>query len=168
MDITKEDVYHAGMGFNSTGLKDSSATTNLQIQMGYQLLQMKVTKFEGNVNQFLCCLLDIVLNEHNKQNGTDYKKSEVTIDFKPQTPTNVKESAEIEHIKAQTMQTNINTYLSIQANIGDEVLLQKIAEEIGVDYDELKASAPKPEDDPLYKAQKALENAPVESGGMIG
>lgn len=168
MDITKEDIYHAGMGFNSTGLKDSSATTNLQIQMGYQLLQMKTTKFEANVKQFLGCMLDIVINEVNKQNGTDYKKSEVTIDFKPETPTNAKENVEIEHIKAQTMQTNVNTYLSIQANIGDEMLLKKIAEEIGVDYDDLKASAPKPEDDPLYKAQETLENAPVESGGMIG
>lgn len=168
MDITKEDIYHAGMGFNSTGLKDSSATTNLQIQMGYQLLQMKVTKFEGNVNQFLCCLLDVALNEHNKQNGTDYKKTDVSIDFKPQTPTNAKENAEIELVKAQTRQTNINTLLSIQANIGDEVLLKKIAEEIDVDYDELKKSAPKPEDDPLYKAKKTIENAPVESGGVIG
>lgn len=168
MDITKEDIYHAGMGFNSTGLKDSSATTNLQIQMGYQLLQMKVTKFEGYVKQFLGCLLDIVLKEINKQEGTDYKKTDVTIDFKPQTPTNAKENADIEHIKAQTMQTKIDTLLNLQQKIGDEVLLKKIAEEIDVDYDELKASAPKPEDDPLYKAQKNLENAPVESGGVIG
>lgn len=168
MDITKEDIYHAGMGFNSTGLKDSSATTNLQIQMGYQLLQMKVTKLEANVKQFLGRMLDIVINEVNKQNGTDFKKSEVTIDFKPQTPTNAKENADIEHIKAQTMQTKIDTLLNLQPKIGDEVLLKKIAEEIDVDYDELKASAPKLEDDPLYKAQKTLENAPVESGGVIG
>ena len=168
MEIDKEDIYHAGMGFNSTGLKDSSATTNLQIQMGYQLLQMKTTKLEANVKQFLGCMLDIVINEVNKQNDTDYKKSEVTIDFKPQTPTNAKENADIEHIKAQTMQTNIDTYLNLQAKIGDEVLLKKIAEEIDVDYDELKKSAPKPEDDPLYKAQEAVKNAPVESGGVIG
>lgn len=168
MEIDKEDIYHAGMGFNSTGLKDSSATTNLQIHMGYQLLQMKVTKFEANAKQFLGCLLDITLHEVNKQNGTDYKKADVTIDFKPQTPTNAKENADIEYIKAQIMQTNINTYLSIQANIGDEILLKKIAEELDIDFDELKASAPKPEDDPLYRAQNTLENAPIESGGMIG
>lgn len=168
MDIDKEDIYHAGMGFNSTGLKDSSATTNLQIQMGYQLLQMKVTKFEANVKQFLYGPLDVVLNEINRQNGTAYKKSDVTIDFKPLTPTNAKENADIAHIKAQTMQVNIDTYLNLKETIGSDVLLKKIAEILDIDLDELKASAPKAEYDALYMAQKALNDAPTEAGGMIG
>lgn len=57
-------------------------------------------------------------------------------------PTNILENADIELKKAQKRQTEINTILNLATVIDDETKLQLIAEQLDIDYHDLKEKLP--------------------------
>lgn len=159
MDIDRANIYHFGQGVNTEALKDTAATTNLAIKQAYSQLNGRAVKLRITLKQFLRKLLNVVLPEINRKNGTDYKQKDVYFVFEPEMPTNALENAQNELAEAQKRQTEINTILSLQTVIDDETILQLIAEQLDIDYNELKDKVPV-EEDPYQEA--ALNSALVE------
>jgi len=171
LELDEKNIYRFGMGFNSAQLGDGNIT-NVVIKSRYSLLDMKSNKLEIRLKQFLRKLLQPVLDAVNKEQGKDYRQKDVYFHFERELITNASDNAQIEHTDAQKRQVEINTILNLQAIIGDEKVLELVAEQLDIDVDELKAQAPKPEETllPPTVAKAALTAAPTEepiSGGDV-
>lgn len=159
LELDEKNIYRFGMGLNTAGLKDTSATTNIAIKAAYSLLDLKCSKLIIRVKQFLRKLLKVVLAEINQVNGTDYKQSDVYFSFEPEIMSNAVENAQIEYTEAQTQQLQINTLLNLASTLDDETIIQGICDILDIDYEEIKGKIPKPEDPEasLNTARTALE-----------
>ena len=167
MDEDKRNIYQFGQMFNVEGLKDTAATTNLAIEQAYYHLELKRVKLAKKVKQFLRKIAKITLDDINKAEGKNYTMKDVQIVLKKKVPTNEKENAEVEQIRANTEQTKVNTILNIGERLDDETVLEKICEEMDYDFDKIKAKMPKEEAPvPTAPAKAALENLPPEDGDM--
>lgn len=127
LDLDEKNIYRFGMGFNSAQLGDGNIT-NIVIKSRYALLDLKCNKLEIRVKQFLRKILKIVLQEINEQNGTDYQSKDVYFDFQREVMTNAQDNAQIELTDAQKQQTQINTLLSLEAALGDELIIEQICD----------------------------------------
>lgn len=156
LDLDEKNIYRFGMGFNAAQTGDGNIT-NVVIKSRYALLDLKCNKLEIRLKQFMRKLLKIVLAEINAENGTDYQQKDVYFVFDREIISNESDNAQIELTEAQKRQTEINTILNLREVIGDDMMLQLIAEQLDIDLDELKASRPKSEDEPLFAAKSALQ-----------
>lgn len=156
LEIDKEAIYHFGMGVNTAGLKDTSATVSIQVKSMYSLLDMKCNKLVIRLKQFMRKLVKVVLDEINAMNGTDYKQSDVYFCFDRETPTNAQENAQIALTEAQEQQTRIGTMLNIASYLDNETLMQNICDILDIDYEDIKDKLPTEEDE-AYTAQEALD-----------
>lgn len=156
MEIDEKNIYRFGMALNTAGLKDTNATTNLAIKSAYSLLDLRASKLEKRLKQFLRKIIKVVLDEINAENGTDYQQKDVYFDFEREVPTNAQENAQIELLEAQRKQTEITTILNLAGTIDDETKLQLICEQLDIDYQDIKNKVPTPEDDPTAAAQAVL------------
>ena len=159
LELDEKNIYRFGMGLNTAGLKDTSATTNIAIKAAYSLLDLKASKLIIRVKQFLRKLLKIVLAEINAVNGADYQQKDVYFSFEPEIMSNAVENAQIEKTEAETQQLLINTLLNLAATLDDETILQGICDILDIDYEEIKGKVPKQEDPEasLNNAKTALE-----------
>ncbi len=157
LDLDEKNIYRFGMGFNAAQHGDGNIT-NVVIKSRYALLDLKCNKLEIYLKQFMRKLLKLVLAEINAENDTSYQQKDVYFVFEREIISNESDNATIALTEAQKRQTEINTILGLQAVIGDDMTLQLIAEQLDIDLDKLKASRPKPEDDPLYVARSAMQN----------
>ena len=146
MEIDEKNIYRFGFALNTSGLKDTNATTNLAIKSAYSLLDLKSKKIIKNVKRFMRKLLKVVLAEINKREGTDYQQSDVYFRFDREIPTNEKENADIELVDAQRKQTEISTLLNLAAHLDNETLMQLICEQLDIDYNDIKDKLPTEED----------------------
>lgn len=156
LDLDEKNIYRFGMGFNAAQTGDGNIT-NVVIKSRYALLDLKCNKLEIRLKQFMRKLLKVVLQEINAENGTDYQQKDVYFVFDREIISNESDNAQIELTEAQKRQTEINTILNLREVIGDDMMLQLIAEQLDIDLDELKASRPKPEDEPLFTAKTTLQ-----------
>lgn len=158
LDIDEKNIYRFGMGLNTVGLKDTSATTNMVIRAAYSLLELKTKKFMPRLEAFLDQLLEVVLAEINQKLEKDYQRSDIVYKFKRHIPTNETEDATIEKTKAETKQIEITTILNAAAEIGDEKALQAICEVLDIDFKDVEGQLEKlKEEENLKDAKKALE-----------
>lgn len=139
LELDEKNIYRFGFGLNTSGLKDTSATTNIAIKAAYSLLELKCSKLKNKLQQFLRKLIRVVLAEINERNHTDYKQNDVYFRFEPEIMSNAVENAQIEQMEAATQQVRVNTILNVAANVGDEQTLKAICEIMEWDYDELQA-----------------------------
>lgn len=171
MDIDKENIFFLGMGVNTEALKDTSATTSVAIKSAYANLDLKCDGLLPRLKQFIRKHLDIVLEEINKRNSTDYQQRDVYFNFERVIITNALENAQIELAQAQVEQTRITTLLNIAVKIGDELLVQQIFDVLDLDYEEWKDKLPKPEEDDPYADMNgdigANTEPDVDGGGVI-
>ena len=172
LDLDEKNIYRFGFGLNTSGLKDTNATTNMAIKSAYSLLDLKCNKLEIRLKQFLRKLLKVVLAEINAEKGTDYQQKDVYFNFEREVMTNAQENAQIELTEAQKKQTEITTLLNLAAHLDNETMMQLICEQLDVDYNEIKDKLPEQDegDDPAL-AQSALsaivpEDDP-DGGGVI-
>lgn len=156
MDVDEKNIYRFGMGFNTEGLKDTSATTSIAVKSAYANLDLKCDGLLPSLKQFMRRLLKVVLKEINDTNGTDYEQKDVWLDFGREIITNAQENATIELTKAQEQQTKVTTILNTSAQLGQELTMQLICEALELDYDDIKDKLPAPEDDPTASAKAAL------------
>lgn len=163
MEIDEKNIYRFGMALNTSGLKDTNATTNLAIKSAYSLLDLRASKLEKQLRQFLRKIIKVVLDEINAEHGTAYAQKDVYFDFEREVPTNAQEAAQIELVEAQRKQTEITTILNLAGTIDDETMLQLICEQLDIDYQDIKDKVPKPEDDPTAAARAALGEIPPEA-----
>lgn len=148
LELDEKNIYRFGMGFNSAQIGDGNIT-NIVIKSRYALLDLKCNKLEIRLKQFLRKILKVVLQEINETNGTDYQSKDVYFDFQREIMTNAQDNAQIELTDAQKQQTQINTLLSLESTLGNELVVQNICEVLDIDYEEIKGKLPDPEADPL-------------------
>ena len=162
LELDEKNIYRFGFGLNTAGLKDTTATTNVAIKAAYSLLDLKANKLEIRLKQFIRKLLKVVLDEINTENGTDYQQKDVYFAFEREVPVNEQENAQLQLIDAQRRQAEINTIMSLQTVIDDEMRLRLIAEQLDVDYGELQAHVPQEDPTGPYMARQALAQVPLE------
>ena len=158
LDLDEKNIYRFGMGLNTAGLKDTAATTNIAIKAAYSLLDLKSSKFEIRLKQFLRKILKPVLAEINERNGTDYQMSHVYFRFNHEIMSNAQENAQITLTEAQKRQAEINTLLGLADRLDNETLMQLICEQLDIDYEEIKSKLPKPDEgiNSILDAQNSL------------
>lgn len=167
LELDEKNIYRFGMGLNTSGLKDTNATTNIAIKAAYSLLDLKCSKLTIRLKQFLRKLVKVVVDEINSTNGTDYQMKDVYFNFEPEIMSNAQENAQIELIEAQRKQAEITTLLNLATHLDDETLMQLICEQLDIDYDDIKGKLPDPNEaeNAVNDAQDALNNVPVTEAG---
>lgn len=143
LNLDEKNIYRFGMGLDTRGLKDTSATTNIAIKAAYSLLDLKSSKKTIRLKQFLRKLIRPVLDEINRENGTDYQQTDVYFDFTHEIMSNAEENARIAKTEAETRQIEVNIVLDVAATVGDEQALRAICEIMEWDFDELKGELDK-------------------------
>ena len=164
MELDEKNIYRFGMGLNMAGLKDTSATTNIAIKAMYSLLELKCTKLETRIKQFLRKILELVLAEINEAGETNYQQEDVYFAFEHEIMSNAQENAQIDLTNAQRQQVLVNTLLSLAERLDDETLIQNICDVMDIDYEEIKGKLPDPEEaeNSLIGAQAALSGAEID------
>lgn len=162
LNLDEKNIYRFGMGLNTAGLKDTSATTNLAIKAAYSLLDLKCSKIEIRLKQFLRKLLKVVLADINSLDGTDYQTNQVHFEFNHEIMSNAQENASIKLTEAQKKQVMINTLLSLASQLDNETLMQLICEQLDIDYEEIKSKIPDPDE-----AENALNGTQNALNGVV-
>lgn len=162
LDLDEKNIYRFGMGLNTAGLKDTAATTNIAIKAAYSLLDLKCSKLEIRLKQFLRKLLKVVLADINSTEGTDYQMNQVYFSFKHEIMSNKQENAQIELLEAQKQQAAINTLLSLAAQLGNDLLMKLICDELDLDYEEIKSKIPDPDE-----AENTVKDAESALNGVV-
>ena len=142
-DEDEKNIYRFGMGLNTFGLKDTTATTNMAIRAAYTLLELKASKLEKRLRKLLKDVLKVVLAEINQENDKDFTLSDIEFDFSRDIMTNETENIANDKIKAEIKQIEVNTILNVAANIGDEEALKAICEVLELDFEDLKGQVEK-------------------------
>lgn len=164
MELDEKNIYRFGMGLNMAGLKDTSATTNIAIKAMYSLLELKCTKLETRIKQFLRKILQLVLTEINEAEESNYQQEDVYFAFEHEIMSNAQENAQIDLTNAQRQQVLVNTLLSLAERLDDETLIKNICDVMDIDYEEIKGKLPDPEEaeNSLIGAQTALSGAEID------
>ncbi len=164
LDLDEKSIYRFGFGLNTAGLKDTAATTSIAIKAAYSLIDLKVTKFEIKLKQFMRKILKIVLAEINDQQGKDFQLNQVYFQFDHEIMSNALENAQIELTEAQKRQADVNILLSLVPQLGNELVVQNICDVLELDYNQIKDQLPDPDEanNELKNAQNALETALIE------
>ena len=146
LELDEKSIYRFGMGLNMSGLKDTAATTNIAIKAAYSLLEMRCNKIIDQLELFLQQIVEVVLDEINDKNGTDYRMEQVWFNFKPEIMANAQENAQIELTEAQKKQAEINTLLGLADRLDNELLMELIAEQLDLDFQEIKSRLKNPDE----------------------
>lgn len=162
LDLDEKNIFRFGMGVNTEGLKDTSATTSIAIKSAYSLLDLKVNKLEIRLKQFMRKLLKVVLAEINNENKTDFQQKDVDFDFQREIITNAQENAQIELTDAQRKQTEITTLLNLAAQLGNEVLMEQVCDVLDLDYNEYRDRFAKPEEESIDSVMSTLDSVQTE------
>lgn len=164
LELDEKNIYRFGFGLNTSGLKDTSATTNIAIKAAYSLLDLKKSKLWIRIKQFLKKIVKIVLGEINSVNGTDYQLSDVYFKNDPEIMSNAQENAQIKLIEAQAQQILINVLLSLAEQLDNETLMQNICDVLDIDYEEIKGKLPDPNEseNAIKVAQSTIDGVVVE------
>ena len=169
LELDEKSIYRFGFGLNMQGLKDTAATTNIAIKAAYSLLELRCNKIIDQVELFLQELVEVVLAEINDREKTAYTLENVYFDFTPVIMSNASENAQIELTEAQRKQAEVNTLLSLATQLGNELMMEQIADVLELDYDEIKSQLPDPEEgvNSLEGAVEDLEGFNPLGGGVI-
>lgn len=162
LELDEKNIYRFGMGLNMSGLKDTSATTNIAIKAAYSLLELRCGKIIIHLKRFLRGILKVVLAEINEQNGTDYQAHHVTFHFKPEIMSNAQENAQNALTQAQEQQTRITTLLNLAMQLDQETLTQCVCEVLDLDYETIKDRLPDAQE---AENSLAAAGAELEGGG---
>ena len=161
LELDEKNIYRFGMGLNLSGLKDTTATTNLAIKAAYSLLDLRCKHLERNIKRFLRQIVRVVLDEINQVKGTGYKIEDVYFRFTHEIVSNEQENAQIALTDAQRKQAEINALLGLSNVLDEETLIQRICDILDMDYQEIKDKLPQREED-TADARQALEQVTPE------
>ncbi len=144
LELDEKNIYRFGMGLNTAGLRDTSATTNIAIKAAYSLLDLKCAKLETRIKQFLRRIIKPVIIEINTENNTSYGPSDVFFEFKHVIMSNALENARIDQINASAQNTKINTIINLSDVLDDETIFKIICDNLDIDYMNVKDKLSKP------------------------
>lgn len=167
--LDEKNIYRFGMGLNLSGLKDTSATTNIAIKAAYSLLDLRCKHLERNIKRFLRKIVTVVIDEINEKQSTDYQISDVYFKFTHEVMSNEQENKQNELTDAQRKQTEINILLGLANVLDDETIIRAICETLDLDYEEIKDKLPDDEANKTEQAEHLLNNVvPDDEGGGEG
>lgn len=161
MEIDEKNIYRFGFAFNSNNVGDGNIT-NIVIKSRYTLLDLKCEALEKRARKLLKRILEPVLDEINELNDTAYTIKNVYFEFEREMIVNELDNAQIELIKAQAKQTNINTVLSVSTILGQEIVQEQVCNELELDYEDIVDKLPKEEMIDINAVSEELANMPVE------
>ena len=165
--LDETNIYRFGMGFNSAQIGDGNIT-NVVIKSRYALLDLKCDKLEKNLKKFLREMIQVVLDDVNKRNGTDYQQKDVYFDFEREVITNASDNASIKKIEADTKAVEINLLMGLAQVLPQENVIQLICDELDIDYNEIKDKLPKQEAQESYQAMEVLNGEQTtETGSTV-
>lgn len=153
--LDETNIYRFGMGFNSAQIGDGNIT-NVVIKSRYALLDLKCDKLEKNLKKFLREMIQVVLDDVNKRNGTDYQQKDVYYEFEREVITNASDNASIKKVEADTKAVEINLLMGLAQVLPQENVIQLICEQLDIDYNEIKDKLPKQEAQESYQAMEGL------------
>lgn len=162
LELDEKNIYRFGFGLNISGLKDTTATTNIAIKAAYSLLDLQASKFEIKLKQFMSKLVVAVLKEINGKQGTDYQLSQVYYKFEHKVMSNATENAQNDLTEAQKRQTEINTLLGLATYLDNDLLMELVSEQLDLDYEEIKGKLPDPNE-----GMNSIEGATNILGGGV-
>ena len=157
--LDETNIYRFGMGFNSAQIGDGNIT-NVVIKSRYALLDLKCDKLEKNLKKFLREMIQVVLNDINDRNGTDYQQKDVYFDFEREVITSASDNASIKKVEADTKAVEINLLMGLAQVLPQENVIQMICDELDIDYNEIKDKLPTNEAQESYDAMGVLNNEP--------
>lgn len=157
----EKNIYRFGMGLNTSGLKDTSATTNIAIKAAYSLLDLKANKMEQRLRKLLKDILTVVLTEINQNEGTDFSLKDIEFKFDRSVMTNETENISNEKVKADTRQVETTTILNVAAVVGDEQTLKAICEVMDWDFNEIQSAVEK------MKEEQSVNDAKTMLEGVV-
>lgn len=163
LDLDEKNIYRFGMGLNLSGLKDTTATTNMAIKAAYSLLDLRCKHLERNIKRFLRQIVRVVLDEINQEKGTGYKIEDVYFRFTHEIVSNEQENAQIALTDAQRKQAQINTLLGLSNVLDEETLIQRICDVLELDYQEIKDKLPQREEDTADARQALAQVTPEDA-----
>ena len=167
LQLDETNIYRFGMGFNSAQIGDGNIT-NVVIKSRYALLDLKCDKLEKNLKKFLREMIQVVLDDVNKRNGTDYQQKDVYFDFEREIITNASDNASIEKTEADTRQVEINILLGLASVLDSETVIKLICEQLDIDYNDIKDKLPRQEAQETEQAMEVLNNEqPTEAGSDV-
>lgn len=137
LELDKEAIYKFGEGFDNAKTGDGNIT-NIVIKSRYASLDMKVNNFEAYVRKFLKPIVKSVLREINDELKTNYKYSDVYIDFERSTAVNETETIENKKIVAETQKIQIDNLLNCKDVMEKEFFCKQIAEILDLDWEQVK------------------------------
>lgn len=169
LDLDEKNIYRFGMGLNLSGLKDTSATTNIAIKAAYSLLDLRCKHLERNIKRFLRKIIKVVIDEINQQNDTGYQVEDVYFKFTHEVMSNEQENKQNELTEAQRKQVEVNILLGLANVFDQETIIQAICEILDIDYEEIKDKLPDDETGETGQAQRILNGIiPDDEGGGAG
>ena len=137
LELDEGNIYRFGMGFDSAK-SETSNVTNVVIKSRYALLDLKANKKEMQLKRMMQKVIQIVLDEINKAEKTNYTLSDVYMVFDRVVPSNELDNANIELINANRKQVEINTLLNVATKLDDDTILQNICDVLEIDYETVK------------------------------
>lgn len=164
LELDEKNIFRFGMGLNTYGLKDTTATTSIAIKAAYSLLELRCKKIIDQLELFLQQIVEAVLDEINERNEKAYSLMDVHFDFNPEIMTNAQENATIELTNAQRKQAEVTTMQNVAAILDNETVVKKICEILEIDYEEVKGKLPDPNEaeNAINDAQGVLNSVVVE------
>jgi hypothetical protein len=131
----------------------------------YSLLDLKCSKLEIRLKQFLRKLIKVVLQEINEANKTDYQMKDVYFCFEHEIMSNAQENAQIELVEAQRTQTVVNVLLGLATYLDNETIMQLVCEQLDLNWNDIKGKLPDPDEaaNAVKDAQGALDSVVVDS-----
>ena len=101
-------------------------------------------------------MIQIVLDDVNKQYNTDYQQKDVYFDFEREVITNASDNAAIKKTEADTKAVEINLLMGLAQVLDQETVVQLICEQLDIDYNDIKDKLPKQEAQESYQAMENL------------
>lgn len=142
LELDEKNIYRFGMGLNTAGLKDTTATTNVAIKAAYSLLDLKCSKLETRLKKFLRKIVSVVLDEINSEHETGYELSDVYFKFSHEIMSNALENSQIKANEAAARQTAVNTLMSLADTLDDMTIKQQICDALDIEFEDIKDRLP--------------------------
>lgn len=163
LDIDKQGIYKFGMGFDSSQVVDSRGqVTNVAIQSGYSLLNMKANKAEIRLRTLIAWMNELIIDDINRRHKTSFTVDMIDeVIMERETMTDQKENAEIKEIEANTRMQVIETILAVSSRIDDENVLQLICEQFDLDWEEVEKKISL---EGYTRGLQGVETDPIEEG----
>ena len=167
MEEDEKNIYRTALAFNSSQTGDGNIT-NIILKSRYTLLDMKSRKLIWNIKKFLRQLLEIVVDEINTREGTQYTVDDVDIRIDPVVPTDEKEDAEIRKLDAETKREQVGALLDAEAVMDADLLLKELCKVMEIDYTEAADKRMLPQETELIRELLHEQEAKGSTSGTAG